>query len=39
MYLDKIDKNRFTIGKQLRKFKKLRKKDHNATLLPNSPEL
>jgi hypothetical protein len=37
MYLDKKDKNRFTVGKQLRKLKQLRKRDHNATLLPISP--
>jgi len=37
MYLDKKDKNRFTVGKQLRKLKQLRKKDHNSKVLPNSP--
>ena len=39
MYLDKKDKNRYTVGKQLRKFKQLRKKDTNAKLIPNTPQL
>ncbi len=37
MYLDIKDKNRYTVGKQLRKLKQLRKKDTNAKLIPNTP--
>ncbi len=37
MYLDKKNKNKLTVGKQLRKMKQLRKKDNTATKLPLTP--
>ena len=39
MFLDKKNKNKLTIGKQLRLLKGLRKKDTSATILPLTPEL
>jgi hypothetical protein len=39
MYLDKNIKNRYTVGKELRKLKQLRKKDPTASVLPLTPEL
>ncbi len=39
MYLDKNTKNRYTVGKELRKNKELRKKDSKAKVLPLTPAL
>ena len=39
MFLDKKVKNRYTIGKELRKLKQLRKRDPLAKVLPLTPEL
>jgi hypothetical protein len=37
MNLPKSEKNKYTIGKYLRKIKGLRKKDHEAQIVPLSP--
>jgi hypothetical protein len=39
MYLDRPKKNSFTVGKQLRKNKALRKKDPKAEVIPLNSEL
>lgn len=39
MYLEQKIKNKYTVGKELRKLKQLRKKDESASLLPLTPEL
>ena len=39
MFLPQPIRNKYTVGKALRKAKGLRKKDHKATLLPESEEL
>ena len=37
MYLEKANKNKFTIGKHLRKLKGLRLKDPSAKVIPLTP--
>ena len=39
MFLEKEQRNRYTVGKHLRKMKNLRKADPSASIVPMPPEL